>query len=93
MPPHRGFRLFAVVRFKGAEYLVVFVNRLFRDLVSKTGAENMNVNMQSRQGVGDDMIAGTFCDQFVKPRVGFGEGFMGYALIPYFATQASNVRI
>src|SRR5262249_10722522 len=55
MPAHGGFCARAIAGANGGDDGVMLVHRLFGDLAPETGAEDMDMDMQPRQGIRDQV--------------------------------------
>ena len=76
MPAHGTLGGPVIARLDGGDDGVVLVHRLFGDLAPETGAEDMDMDVQPRQRVRDQMIAGALRNQAMEVRIHVGEGVM-----------------
>ena len=76
MPPHRGFGLCAIAGADGRDDGIVLMHRFFRDLAAETGAEDMDMDMQPRQRIRDQVIARALRDQAMEFGIHVGKGVM-----------------
>ncbi len=73
---HGSLRHFSVPDRNRIAYVGMFPHGFIGDLAAKARAENVNMNMKPREGVGDQMVAGALGNYFMKFGVKIGEGIV-----------------
>lgn len=60
----------------GGDDRIMLMHRFFRDLAAKAGPEDVDMDVQPRQGIRDQVIAGALGDQAVKLGIHVGKGIV-----------------
>src|SRR5690348_6152208 len=76
MPAHGALGGPVIARPNSGDDGVMLIHRLLRDLAPETGAEDMDMDMQPRQRIRDQMVARPLRDQTVEIGVQVGKGIV-----------------
>ena len=90
---HGGLRHFSIFSGNRIAYVGMFPHGFIGNFTAEARPENVNMNMQPREGVGDQIIARALCNYFMKFGVEIGEGIVRIRIGANGAFQPMHVRI